>query len=202
MLLHEPGRYPVAYFLLTDVAAGVLEQAEHTTHHRDLGAMSWYSVRAGGQSKQRAAWQHVDLPDYAEGLKERVASPGGRWDGFFEEYERIVGHAADTYRRMGIRSTNRHLVVRNSDQVVAEQAPSGPVRVRMQLLRHRAAWSYEDAWDEVRRSSGMVSFEPDEIEVSLGGVRPRLEPGQSVVSHGVGRNLDLDGARGRGSEHG
>ncbi|MEU9662935.1 hypothetical protein [Streptomyces chartreusis] len=42
----------------------------------------------------------------------------------------------------------------------------------------------------------MVSFEPDEIEVSLDGVRLRLEPGQNVVSHGVDRNLDLDEARG------
>ncbi|MFD8046413.1 DUF427 domain-containing protein [Streptomyces sp. Tu102] len=73
MLLHEPGRYPVAYFLLTDVAAGVLERAGHTTQHRDLRPMSWYPVRASGQSKQRAAWQHVDLPTHAEDLKGRVA---------------------------------------------------------------------------------------------------------------------------------
>ncbi|WP_167537856.1 hypothetical protein [Streptomyces chartreusis] len=38
----------------------------------------------------------------------------------------------------------------------------------------------------------MVSLEPDEIEVSLGGVRLRLESGQKVVSHGVDRNLDLN----------
>lgn len=54
------------------------------------------------------------------------------------------------------------------------------------------AWSYEDAWTEVRRVSGQVSFEPDEIEVQLDGVRLRLEPGQNVVSHGVDRNLALD----------
>ncbi|MFF4249692.1 hypothetical protein ACFY1L_00570 [Streptomyces sp. NPDC001663] len=37
-----------------------------------------------------------------------------------------------------------------------------------------------------------MSFEPDEIEVHLDGVRQRLEPGQTVVPHGVDRNLDLD----------
>ncbi|MEV6781056.1 DUF427 domain-containing protein [Streptomyces sp. NPDC051098] len=56
----------------------------------------------------------------------------------------------------------------------------------------RAAWSYEDAYTEVQRISGLVSFEPDVVEVHLGGVRQSLEPGQNVVSHGVDRNLTLD----------
>ncbi|MFJ2006698.1 DUF427 domain-containing protein [Streptomyces chartreusis] len=138
MLLHEPGRYPVAHFLLTDVAAGVLEQAEHTTQHRDLGAMSWYPVRAGGQSKQRSAWQHVVLPDHAEGREGRVAFAHRAVDGFFDEHERIVGHVADACRRMDIPSTNRHLVVRNRDQVVADsKRPLVLYESGMQLLRHR-----------------------------------------------------------------
>ena len=29
----------------------------------------------------------------------------------------------------------------------------------------RAAWSYEDAWPEVGRISGLMSFEPDQFEV-------------------------------------
>ncbi|MFE6942149.1 DUF427 domain-containing protein [Streptomyces chartreusis] len=104
---------------------------------------------------------------------------------------------------MDIRSTSQHLVVRIGDQVVAASERS------LVLYEcgccyydigggNRAAWSYEDAWDEVRRVCGMVSFEPDEIEVSLGGVRLRLDSGQKVVSHGVDRNLDLDEARGPG----
>ena len=36
VLLHEPGRYPVAYFPLGDVTGGVLEPGEHPTRHRDL----------------------------------------------------------------------------------------------------------------------------------------------------------------------
>ncbi|MEU9111324.1 DUF427 domain-containing protein [Streptomyces sp. NPDC048483] len=58
----------------------------------------------------------------------------------------------------------------------------------------RAAWSYEDAWTEVRRISGLVSFEPDKAEVQLDGTRLRLEPGQGVVPHGVDRDLTLDEA--------
>jgi len=54
---------------------------------------------------------------------------------------------------------------------------------------HRAAWSYEDAWPEVRRISGLISFEPDKIEVYLDGTRLRLEPGQTVIPHGPDRDL-------------
>ena len=50
----------------------------------------------------------------------------------------------------------------------------------------------EDARTEVRRISGLISFEPDKIEVRLDGARLRLEPGQGVIPHGVDRNLSLD----------
>ena len=41
-------------------------------------------------------------------------------DAFYEEDERIVGHAADAYHRIDIRSTSRHLVVRDGEQVIAD----------------------------------------------------------------------------------
>jgi uncharacterized protein (DUF427 family) len=95
VLLHEPGRYPVAYFPVGGVADGVLEPGEHMTRHQDLGATAWYTVRAGTQSKPRAAWQHTELPGYAGELKGRVAFAWRAMDAFYEEDERIVGHAAD-----------------------------------------------------------------------------------------------------------
>ena len=55
----------------------------------------------------------------------------------------------------------------------------------------RAAWSYQNAWTEVTRISGLVSFEPDIVAVHLDGIRLRLEPGQIVVSHGVDRDLTV-----------
>ena len=56
----------------------------------------------------------------------------------------------------------------------------------------RAAWSYEDAWTEVRPISGLVSFEPDKVDVHLDGALLQLEPGQSVISHGIDRDLTVD----------
>jgi uncharacterized protein (DUF427 family) len=116
VLLHEPGRYPVAYFPLADVADGVLTELPNVTRHRDLGATSWFAVGAA----KRAAWQHTQLPAHAAVLEGRVAFAWRAMDAFYEEDERIVGHAADAYHRNDIRRTSRHLVVRVGDQVVAD----------------------------------------------------------------------------------
>jgi len=119
-LLHEPGRYPVAYFPLGDITTGVLEPSEHTTHHRDLGPTSWYTVQAGEHSAPHGAWQHVDLPAHASELKGRVAFAWRAMDAFYEEDERILGHAADSYHRIDIRQASRSLVVRSGRRIVAE----------------------------------------------------------------------------------
>jgi len=234
VLLHEPGRYPVAYFPIADIADGVLQPSEHTTRHCDLGLTSWYTVRSGEHSRPRVAWQHTDLPGYASELKGRVAFAWRAMDAFYEEDERIVGHAADAYHRIDVRQTSRHLVVRHGGRVIADTtrplalyesgfaprwyvpradvdesalAPAeGQTFCPYKGLcsyydigdAHRAAWSYEDAWTEVRRVSGLVSFEPDKCEVYLDGKRLRLEPGQSVVPHGADRDLTtVEAAPGR-----
>jgi len=215
----------VAYFPAGDIADGVLEPGEYTTRHQDLGATSWYTVRVGEHTKPRAAWQHTELPGYASELKRRVAFAWRAMDAFYEEDERIIGHAADAYHRIDIRQASRHLLVRHGGQVIADTtrplalyesgfAPRWYVPradVNESALTPaagqtfcpykglcsyygiadagRAAWSYEDAYTEVRRISGLVSFEPDLVEVHLDGTRLRLEPGQSVIPHGIDRDL-------------
>ena len=228
VLLHEPGRYPVAYFPVGDVADGVLEPEERTTRHTDLGTTSWYTARAGDRSKPRAAWQHTELPGYASELKGRIAFAWRAMDAFYEEGQRIVGHAADPSHRIDIRQTSRHITVRDGDRVIADTtrplalyesgfAPRWYVprtdvdeaaltAIALQTFCpykglcsyydigdvHGAAWSYQDAWTEVRRISGMVSFEPDKVDVEMDGTRMRLEPGQTVIAHGVDRDLTVE----------
>jgi uncharacterized protein (DUF427 family) len=230
VLLHEPGRYPVAYFPHSDIADGVLEASGYTTRHRDLGATSWYTVRAGEQRRQRAAWQHTELPAYAGELTGLAAFAWRAMDAFYEEDDRVAGHAADVYHRIDIRNTSRRLVVRHDGQVIADTtrplalyesgfAPrwyvpradvneSALTAVPGQTFcpykglcsyydigdARRAAWSYPDAWPEVGRVAGFISFEPDKTEVYLDGTRLRLEPGQTVVPHGVDRDLTIDAA--------
>jgi uncharacterized protein (DUF427 family) len=40
-------------------------------------------------------------------------------DAFYEEEERILGHAANSYHRIDIRQTSRNLIVRHGDRVIA-----------------------------------------------------------------------------------
>jgi uncharacterized protein (DUF427 family) len=120
VLLHEPGRYPVAYFPLADIRTGVLISDSRKTQHRDLGETAWFSVNVGDRSTDHAVWQHIALPDHASVLQSRLAFAWRAMDAFYEEDERIVGHASDAYHRIDIRQSSRHLVVRLGDRVIAD----------------------------------------------------------------------------------
>jgi uncharacterized protein (DUF427 family) len=227
-LLHEPGRYPVAYFPRSDVSPGILVAEDRVTQHPELGVVNWFAVQSAQQEVKHAAWEYGSLPSYAAVLEGRVAFAWRAMDAFYEEDERIVGHAADFYHRIDIRSTSRHLLVRDGDQVIADTrqplalyesgfAPRWYVSrediaesflrpVEAQTFcpykglasyydigeRKRAAWSYVSAWTEVARVRDLVSFEPDKIDVYLDGEQLHLDPGQTVIAHGVDRGLDPD----------
>jgi uncharacterized protein (DUF427 family) len=120
VVLFEPGHYPMAYFKEADVTPGTLESSGHTTQHPDLGPTSWYIVRSGEKRAARGAWQHIGLPTYAQELKGRVAFAWPAMDAFFEEDERIMGHAADSYHRIDIRLSSRNLMVRYGDRIIAD----------------------------------------------------------------------------------
>ena len=120
LLLFEPGHYPMAYFPETDIAPNTLERIEHITRHPDLGLTSWYTVRVGDNNASRGAWQHIQLPSYASELQGRIAFAWPAMDSFYEEDERIVGHAADSYHRIDIRQSSRRLVVSHRDRIIAD----------------------------------------------------------------------------------
>jgi uncharacterized protein (DUF427 family) len=120
ILLHEPGRYPVAYFPKADINPDVLTPSDWARDHRDLGPTAWYAVELGDRLAPRGAWEHTALPAFAEVLAGRVAFAWHAMDAFYEEDERIVGHAADAYHRIDIRQTSRNLIVRAGPQEIAE----------------------------------------------------------------------------------
>src|SRR5215472_17064436 len=120
LLLFEPGRYPVAYFPDADVVPGTLERTDHASQHPDLGLTSWYSVRAGEHIASRGAWQQTGLPAHASELQARVAFAWRAMDAFYEEDERIVGHAADSFHRIDIRQASRNLMVRHRYRMIAD----------------------------------------------------------------------------------
>lgn len=228
VLLHEPGRYPVAYLPLADIRHDILVAEDRTTEHRELGEVHWFGVRVGERQANHAAWHYPALPPYADVLEGRVAFAWRAMDAFYEEDDRIVGHASDFYHRIDIRKTSRHLVVRDGEQVIADtheplalyesgfaprwyvprddvdEAALEPAEGQTfcpykglanyyNISHHkRAAWSYINAWPEVAPVRNLVSFEPDKIDVYLDGKQLHLEPGQTVVSHGIDRGLDPD----------
>jgi uncharacterized protein (DUF427 family) len=120
LVLFEPGRYPVAYFPETDVSRDSLRRVEHTTRHPDLGLTVWYTVRVGDESATRGAWQHSELPPHASELEARVAFAWPAMDAFYEEDERIMGHATDSYHRIDIRQASRRLVVSHREGIIAD----------------------------------------------------------------------------------
>jgi len=230
VLLFEPGRYPVAYFPSADFADGALSPTDRRTEHPELGETAWFEVIGVTRHAPRGAWQHVALPDHAAILGGKVALAWHAIDAFYEEDDRILGHAADPYHRIDIRHTSRHLVVRAGDRVVADT--TGPSVLYESGFAPRwyvprddvvaealtpadpqtfcpykgiasyydiddaghAAWSYRAPVDDMAAIGDLVSFEPDRVEVTLDGERLELEPGQTVVSHGIDRNLSLDEA--------
>ena len=228
VLLFEPGRYPVAYFPLADFAEGALKPTDRRTAHAELGETAWFEVVGATRNAPRGAWQHVALPGHASILDGKVALAWGALDAFYEEDDRILGHAADPYHRIDIRHTSRHLVVRAAGRVVADTtrpvvlyesgfAPRWYVP-REDVLAEalapdalqtfcpykgiasyydidgvkQAAWSYRAPFDDMAAIGDLVSFESDRVAVTLDGERLELEPGQTVVSHGIDRNLGIE----------
>src|SRR6202012_2627375 len=98
----------------------VLSQTERVTHHPELAATRGHAVHRGEHEAPRGAWEHTDLPAFAGILADRIAFAWHAMDAFYEEDERIVGHAADAYHRIDIRQTSRHLIVRAGEQDIAE----------------------------------------------------------------------------------
>lgn len=119
-ILHETGRYPVAYFPLRDVDADLLRTAGQSTDHPELGATLWWSLEIGGRTFERVAWSHANLPRHARVLNEKLAFVWDAMDAFYEEDEHVFGHAADPYHRVDVRSSHRRLVARVGDAVVAD----------------------------------------------------------------------------------
>jgi uncharacterized protein (DUF427 family) len=120
VLLFEPGRYPVAYFPISDFAKGGLRPIDHRSQHPELGETAWFEVVGDTRRAARGAWQHVALPEHAAILEGKVALAWRAVDGFYEEDDRILGHAADPYHRIDTRLSSRHLLVRAGDRVVAD----------------------------------------------------------------------------------
>ncbi len=119
-LLHETGRYPVACFPPADLDAALLRPSSKRTQHPHLGETLWWSLEIGGQRFGDVAWSHPRPPRHAQPIAGLVAFVWDAMDAFYEEDEPILGHAADPYHRVDIRSSRRQLTVRLGGELVAD----------------------------------------------------------------------------------
>jgi uncharacterized protein (DUF427 family) len=119
-LLHETGRYPVAYFPPADVDARLLRPSTRRTTHRELGSTSWWSLHIDGQLHRNVAWSHTSPPAHGAVMTGLIAFVWDAMDAFYEEDEQILGHAADPYHRVDVRASSRHLTARVDGQLIAD----------------------------------------------------------------------------------
>jgi len=119
-LLHETGRYPVAYFPPADVDAELLRPSPRRTSHPELGEVAWSSLQTGAQRFENAAWSHPRPRAHAAALTGLIAFAWAQMDAFYEEDEPIFGHAADPYHRVDVRASSRQVTVRLHGQVIAD----------------------------------------------------------------------------------
>ena len=82
--------------------------------HPGLGATRWFTVRGGTRRPARRPGS-TSLRRRRRCSRTQVAFAWRAMDAFYEEDERILGHAADPYHRIDIRSTSRHLTVHHGD---------------------------------------------------------------------------------------
>ena len=139
VLLFEPGRYPVAYFPIGDFAEGVLPPTDHRTTHPELGEHR--VVRGRRRHPHRGARAPGSTstfqltPSILEG---KVALAWRAMDGFYEEDERILGHASDPYHRIDIRRTHGTWSCEPASARGRHRRPPGALRVRLRAALVRA----------------------------------------------------------------
>ena len=119
-LLHETGRYPVAYFPPADVDADMLRESATRTHHPHLGETVWWSLEVNDRVFEDVGWSHPRPPGYAALMAGLIAFVWDAMDAFYEEDEPILGHAADPYHRVDVRASSRAVTVRVDGEPVAD----------------------------------------------------------------------------------
>lgn len=120
MLLHESGLQPVYYFPPEDVRRGLLESGDRHTRCPKKGEASYYTIRAGDRVVENGAWYYPEPIEGAPPIKDLIAFYFDRMDRWLEEDEEVRVHPRDPYHRIDVLSTDRHVRVLLSGEVLAD----------------------------------------------------------------------------------
>lgn len=96
----------------------LLRATEHHTRCPFKGDAAWWSV-VGDRVVDNAVWSYPRPPDHAPDLAGHVAFDWDAMDAWYEEDERIFGHARDPYHRIDVVPSSRPVTVTVADRVVA-----------------------------------------------------------------------------------
>ncbi len=120
MLLHESNIFPVLYIPKSDVAMELLTKTDLSTHCPFKGDASYWTISAGDEPAENAAWSYETPLEAASWLQGYVAIDWHRMDQWFDEDDEIFGHIRDPYHRVDARPTSRHYQVRIDGKLVAD----------------------------------------------------------------------------------
>lgn len=120
MMLRETGRLPVYYFPQADVRMELLAPAKASNSNPVLGEATRFSVMAGAQTAEDAAWTYANPSAGAPDVKGYVAFEWRKMDAWFEEDDEVFVHPRDPYKRIDVMHSSRHVQVVIGGQAVAD----------------------------------------------------------------------------------
>lgn len=120
--LHETGLLPVYYLPLDDVRQDLLTPTDHHTTCPFKGEASYYTVTVDGTEAENVAWTYPEPLDEVAGIADHVAFYLDRVDAVYEEAVRLVGHPHDPYHRVDTLRSDRRVLVRLGDELLADTA--------------------------------------------------------------------------------
>ena len=120
MILRRANRLPVYCFPREDVLMELLEETDHKVDLPPQGTASFWNVRVGSMTAEKAAYGFVHPAGANKALKDYVILEWGKMDGWFEEDEEVFVHLRDPYHRIDVLDSSRHVRIVVGGETVAE----------------------------------------------------------------------------------
>ncbi len=119
-LMHESKHIPVYYFPRADVRMELLQATDNASHCPFKGDASYWTIAAGGETRENAVWSYEDPYGEVDGIKDYMACYWDRIDHWYEEDEEVFVHARDPYKRIDILESSRTVRIFAGGDCVAQ----------------------------------------------------------------------------------
>ena len=116
---YGPGRLPTYFFPLQDVQQEALTPGSPPEPD---GEVVFWSVQAGGEEAQNAAWAYRDPAGPLADLRDHISFSWRKMDAWYEEDEQVFVHARDPYKRVDVMASSRRVRIEVEGQIIAESS--------------------------------------------------------------------------------